>query len=121
MRAVNLNIWSAALAMATALTGCARTETSWTPETVAPPPLAEAAIEAPASLESRTESLTLPAEISSPVALTRDGAILTTLLNNRRIEVARRGREQAIVKSGVAPGDRIATRRPATEMIRRTQ
>jgi multidrug efflux pump subunit AcrA (membrane-fusion protein) len=38
----------------------------------------------------------------------------------RRIEVKRRGREQAIVTSGIAPGDRIATRRPATELIRRT-
>ncbi len=93
MRAVNLNIWGTAFALAATMAGCARTETSWTPETVAPPPLAEAAIEAPASLESRAESLALPAELSGPVALTRDGAILTTLLNNRRIEVARLGPE----------------------------
>jgi HlyD family secretion protein len=44
-----------------------------------------------------------------------------TEFEERRIEVARRGREQAIVTSGVGPGDRIATRRPATEMIRRAQ
>lgn len=37
----------------------------------------------------------------------------------RRVEIARRGREQAIVNSGVEPGDRVATRRPAAEMIRR--
>lgn len=93
MRAVNLNRWSAAFALVAMLAGCAHTETSWTPETVAPPPLAKAAIEAPASLESRAESLALPAELSGPVTLTRDGAILTTLLNNRRIEVARFGPE----------------------------
>jgi len=93
MHAVNLSRWSAALALVAMLAGCAHTETSWTPENVAPPPLAETAIEAPASLESRAESLTIPAALSGPVALTRDGAILTTLLNNRRIEVARFGPE----------------------------
>jgi outer membrane protein TolC len=73
--------------------GCARTETQWTPETVMPPALAESAIEVPPSLESRAESLALPSDLSGPVALTRDGAILTALLNNRRIEVARSGPE----------------------------
>jgi HlyD family secretion protein len=38
----------------------------------------------------------------------------------RRVDVSRRGREQAIVTSGLAPGDRIATRRPGAELIRRT-
>ena len=93
MRAVNFNAWGAAFALVAMLAGCAHTETSWTPETVAPPAPTEAAIEAPASLESRAESLTIPATLSGPVALTRDGAILTTLLNNRRIEVARFGPE----------------------------
>ncbi len=37
----------------------------------------------------------------------------------RRVEVARRGREQAIVSRGVEPGDRVATRRPAAEHVRR--
>ena len=36
-----------------------------------------------------------------------------------RVEVKRRGREQTILSSGVELGDRIATRRPAAEMIRR--
>jgi multidrug efflux pump subunit AcrA (membrane-fusion protein) len=36
-----------------------------------------------------------------------------------RVEVKRRGREQAILASGVELGDRIATRRPPPEMIRR--
>ncbi len=93
MRTVKLNVWGTAFALSAAMVGCARTETSWTPETVAPPPMAEAAVETPAPLESRAESLVLPAELSGPVALTRDGAILTTLLNNRRIEVARFGPE----------------------------
>jgi multidrug efflux pump subunit AcrA (membrane-fusion protein) len=36
-----------------------------------------------------------------------------------RVEVKRRGREQAILAAGVEPGDHIATRRPTPEMIRR--
>jgi HlyD family secretion protein len=37
------------------------------------------------------------------------------------VEVSRRGREQAIVIKGVAPGDRVATRRPAADLVRRAQ
>jgi HlyD family secretion protein len=37
-----------------------------------------------------------------------------------RIEVRRRGKEQSIVAAGVAPGDRIATRRPPPDLLRRT-
>ena len=37
----------------------------------------------------------------------------------QRIQITRRGKELAIVESGVAPGDKVATRKPATEMIRR--
>jgi HlyD family secretion protein len=37
------------------------------------------------------------------------------------VDVVRRGRETAIVKSGVQPGDRIAMRRPGPELVRRTQ
>lgn len=81
------------LALLAVFGGCARTETSWTPETVTPPAPAEAAIEAPLALESRAESLALPAELSGSVPLTRDGAILTGLINNRRIDVARFGPE----------------------------
>lgn len=36
------------------------------------------------------------------------------------VQVSRRGREQAIVTSGVSAGDRVATRRPAADLIRRT-
>lgn len=91
MRAVSQAIFG--LSMLAVCGGCARTETSWTPETVVPPAPAEASIEVPTSLESRAETLSVPAELSGPVALTRDGAILTGLLNNRLIEVARFGPE----------------------------
>ena len=56
----------------------------------------------------------------------RDGHPIVYLLDGdgfveRRIQVTRRGREQAIAESGVSPGDRIATRRPALDLIRRAQ
>jgi multidrug efflux pump subunit AcrA (membrane-fusion protein) len=35
----------------------------------------------------------------------------------QQVQVARRGKELAIVASGVAPGDRVATRKPPAEMI----
>jgi HlyD family secretion protein len=35
------------------------------------------------------------------------------------VTVERRGREQSIVSSGISPGDRVATRRPPAEAIRR--
>jgi HlyD family secretion protein len=44
-----------------------------------------------------------------------------SVFQEQRIEVSRRGREQAIVTSGVSPGDRIATRRPGPNLIRRAQ
>jgi HlyD family secretion protein len=54
----------------------------------------------------------------------RDGASVVYRLNGsafdeRRLEIARRGREQAIVSAGVAPGDRVATKRPPAEFVRR--
>ena len=64
----------------------------------------------------------LPAE----AIFQRDGAPVVYLLDGsefeeRRVEIGRRGKEQAIVTSGVEPGDHVATRRPSAEMIRRTQ
>jgi HlyD family secretion protein len=53
----------------------------------------------------------------SPVAYVLDGSGF----EERRIEIGRRGKEQAIVTKGVEPGDHVATRRPSVEMIRRTQ
>ena len=54
----------------------------------------------------------------------RDGAPVVYKLagagfDEQRVQVARRGKEQAIVTSGIAPGDRVATRRPGAELIRR--
>ena len=56
----------------------------------------------------------------------RDGSPVVYRLSGsefeeRVVEIARRGREQAIVSSGVAPGDRVATRRPAPDLIRRSR
>lgn len=62
--------------------------------------------------------------VPSEAIFQHDGAPVVYVLSRggfeeRRVEVARRGREQAIVKSGVEPGDRIATRRPPPELVRR--
>jgi RND family efflux transporter MFP subunit len=42
-----------------------------------------------------------------------------TQFDERAVEVTRRGRELAIIKSGVEPGEHIATRRPGADLIRR--
>jgi HlyD family secretion protein len=52
-----------------------------------------------------------------PVVYRLDGV----LFEEAPIDVTRRGREMAIVKSGVNPGDHIATRRPGADLIRRQQ
>jgi multidrug efflux pump subunit AcrA (membrane-fusion protein) len=44
-----------------------------------------------------------------------------SMFEEQRVEVARRGREQAILSSGVSQGDRIASRRPGPDLIRRAQ
>ena len=56
----------------------------------------------------------------------RDGASVVYKLERLEfvetpIQIRKRGKEQAIVAAGVAPGDRIATRRPPAELIRRQQ
>lgn len=61
--------------------------------------------------------------VPSEAVFQRDGSPVVYRLNGdgfeeRRVELKKRGREQAIVASGIDPGDRIATRRPAPEMIR---
>jgi RND family efflux transporter MFP subunit len=53
----------------------------------------------------------------------RNGAPTVYLLDGSEfvetvVEVKRRGKEQAIIGSGLEPGDRVATRRPAPAMIR---
>lgn len=52
-----------------------------------------------------------------PVVFALDGS----MFREQRIQVTRRGREQTVVASGAQPGERIATRRPSAEMIRRPQ
>jgi multidrug efflux pump subunit AcrA (membrane-fusion protein) len=42
-----------------------------------------------------------------------------SLFDEQHIEVARRGREQVIIAAGVDKGDRLATRRPEPDQIRR--
>jgi HlyD family secretion protein len=56
----------------------------------------------------------------------RDGAPIVYRLNGAafdetRVDVKRRGREQAIIAEGVSAGDRIAVRRPAPDLVRRTE
>ena len=56
----------------------------------------------------------------------RDGAPIVYKLERSffvetPVTLRKRGKEQAIVDRGVGPGDRIATRRPLPEMIRRTE
>jgi hypothetical protein len=46
-----------------------------------------------------------------PVVYKLDGSMFV----ERRSPFAKRGKEQAIVDRGVAPGDRIATRRPSRD------
>src|SRR5687768_16868822 len=54
----------------------------------------------------------------------RDGRPVVYRLNGsmfdeQRIEVSRRGREQVAIASGVSPGEKLATRRPEPDQIRR--
>jgi multidrug efflux pump subunit AcrA (membrane-fusion protein) len=51
----------------------------------------------------------------APVVYKLDGSEFT----ETRVVIAKRGKEQAIAGSGVSPGDRVATRRPSPEMIRK--
>ena len=62
--------------------------------------------------------------VPSETVFQRDGYPIVYKLDGsefveQRVEVKRRGREQTIITSGVAPGDHIATRRPGAELIRR--
>jgi HlyD family secretion protein len=52
-----------------------------------------------------------------PVVYRLDGSEF----EERRVDVARRGRDLAIIKSGVEPGDKVATRRPGPDLVRRAQ
>ena len=64
--------------------------------------------------------------IPSEAIFQRDGASVVYELDGsefqeRRVQITKRGKEQAVVASGIEVGDRIATRRPSPEMIRRSE
>jgi HlyD family secretion protein len=64
--------------------------------------------------------------VPSETIFQRDGAPIVYKLERSifvetPITVRKRGKEQAIVDSGVTPGDRIASRRPQPELIRRIE
>lgn len=50
----------------------------------------------------------------APIVYKLDGS----MFREQRIEVARRGKEQTVIASGVGSGDRIATQRPSADLIR---
>jgi HlyD family secretion protein len=49
----------------------------------------------------------------APVVYRLDGSMFV----EAPVTIRKRGREQAIIDSGISPGDRIATRRPSPEMV----
>ena len=62
--------------------------------------------------------------VPSDAVFQQDGAPVVYVLDGSRfverpVQLARRGKEQAVVASGVEPGARIASRRPGPELIRR--
>jgi len=74
------------------LAACASQPLRWTPETVATPGTPPAGIEKAAPLRERAEAVRPDAaEQDKPVPLSRDAALLTALLQNRSLEVARLG------------------------------
>jgi HlyD family secretion protein len=73
-----------------------------------------------------TEKIANVVIIPSEAIFQRDGASIVYELvgsefHERRVQISKRGKEQAIVASGIEPGDRIATRRPSPEMITRSE
>ena len=73
-----------------------------------------------------TERIANVVLIPSEAIFQRDGATVVYELDGsefheRRVQIQKRGKEQAIVASGIDPGDRIAIRRPSPEMIRRSE
>jgi multidrug efflux pump subunit AcrA (membrane-fusion protein) len=53
----------------------------------------------------------------APVVYKLDGSMFV----ETPVTLRKRGKEQAIIDTGVGPGDRIATRRPSPEMVRRKE
>jgi RND family efflux transporter MFP subunit len=72
------------------------------------------------AIERSPDAILAPAE----AVFQRDGRPIVYRLNGsmfeeQHIDVSRRGREQVAITSGVAPGDKIATRRPEPDQVRR--
>jgi RND family efflux transporter MFP subunit len=64
--------------------------------------------------------------VPSEAVFQKDGSPIVYVLDGskfveRRVQISRRGKEQAAVTAGVEPGARIATRRPTPDMIRRSE
>jgi multidrug efflux pump subunit AcrA (membrane-fusion protein) len=64
--------------------------------------------------------------IPSEAIFQRDGSPVVYRLDGsgfeeRKVQISKRGKEQAVVTSGVEPGDKVATRRPAADAIRRAE
>lgn len=62
--------------------------------------------------------------VPSEAVFQRDGhpvvyKLRGSMFDETRIDVARRGREQIAIASGVSQGDKLATRRPETDLVRR--
>jgi multidrug efflux pump subunit AcrA (membrane-fusion protein) len=53
----------------------------------------------------------------SPVVYRLDGSMFV----EQRVQISRRGKEQAVVTAGVSPGDKVATSRPTPDLIRRSE
>jgi multidrug efflux pump subunit AcrA (membrane-fusion protein) len=76
---------------------------------------------------ARIATDTLPAMMLAPTeaVFQRDGHPIVyrlrgSLFDETRIEIIRRGREQVAIGAGVNPGEKLATRRPDTDQIRRS-
>jgi len=67
----------------------------------------------------------LPGSVIVPAraVFQKDGRPVVYLLDGRAfeprpVEVARRGKEQVAIRSGVSPGDRVATKLPERDMLK---
>ncbi len=74
------------------------------------------------AIERVPEVFLVPAE----AVFQKDGAPVVYVLDGwgfieRRLQITRRGKEQAAVTEGVKAGDRVATQRPGPELVRRSE
>ncbi len=64
--------------------------------------------------------------VPSEAVFQKDGSPVVYVLDGwgfieRRVQITRRGREQAAVTSGLRAGDRLATQRPGVDLVRRSE